>query len=611
MRQSPVDAAFASIRSSFVHVGVFSSILNLLMLTGSIYMLQVYDRVLTSRSVPTLIGLSILALAAFALQGLVDMVRTRILARMAARVDAAIAPLAAGTIVELSRRGLPPDQSMRATRDLDSIRSFMASTGPTAFIDMPFMPLFVLACFLLHPWLGILAIAGGAVIILLTLLTEAWSKDPSASMARSAFERQMLAETGRRNADVIVAMGLEKTFTSRYIDAHTRHVRDLISLSDTASGIGSAVKVFRFALQSAILGLGAYLAIHDQMSPGAMIAASILTSRALAPIEVAIANWKGFIAAREAYHRLKKNPALAGPELPETELPPPQNSLTVQELVVLPPNSQKPVVSGVSFRLNKGDALGLIGPSGSGKSSLAKALVGIWPSARGTVRLDGALLTQWDPALIGRSIGYLPQDVVLFDGTIAENIARLQQDASSEAIIAAAKAARAHDLIVSLPEGYETRIGEGGTSLSAGQRQRVALARAFFGDPFLIVLDEPNSNLDSDGDEALAEAIREARARGAIVIIVTHRPSGLASVGLAGAMQAGQMKAFGPRDEVLEQVLQRKPQTPPRPAAPTAFPAPHSAGSTAAAPTQPAAAAPQPFASPFPALRTAPRTRNS
>ena len=619
MRQSPVDAAFASVRSSFFHVGIFSGILNLLMLTGSLYMLQVYDRVMTSRSVPTLIGLSLLALAAFTLQGVVDMVRTRILARMSARVDAEIAPLAAGTIIELARRGAAPDQSMRAVRDLDAIRGFMASNGPTAFIDMPFLPLFILACFLLHPWLGVLAVAGGVVIVIMTLMTEAWSSKPAQSMARTGFERQMMAETGRRNYEVIVAMGLQKTFTDRYIDAHTRHMRDLLSLSDTASGIGSVVKVFRFALQSAVLGLGAYLAIQDQMSAGAMIAASILTSRALAPIEVAIAHWKGFIAAREGYRRLKKNTALEYDPDRATALPAPTDTLTVQELVVVPPNTQRPVVTGASFRLNKGDALGLIGPSGSGKSSLAKALVGVWPPARGSVRLDGALLSQWEPSQLGASIGYLPQDVELFDGTISENIARFQKNFDSEAVIAAARAARAYDLITTLPEGFDTKLGEGGVALSAGQRQRVALARAFYGNPFLIVLDEPNSNLDNEGDEALAEAIREARARGAIVVIVTHRPAGLAAVNLAGAMQAGQMQDFGPRDEVLGRVLKRPGGAPP-PAPPPGGPAPRAPVPQAPAPGGPSpfaaaqppqsGAAPTAFASPFGALRTAPRKRN-
>jgi ATP-binding cassette subfamily C protein len=420
------------------------------------------------------------------------------------------------------------------------------------------MPVFFLGCFLIHSLLGWLAVAGGAVIVGLTLLTEARSRAPSKHVTQSATERHSLAEVSRRNAEVIRALGMRGTLAARFEDVNARHVMHGLRASDAISGIGAMAKVFRMILQSAGLGLGAYLVIRGELSGGGMIASSILMSRALAPIEIAVANWRGFISAREGYARLQQSLTLLGPAQRERlSLPAPVRILAAQDVVVGAPGSGQPIVLDASFQIAAGQGLGLIGPSASGKSTLARALVGVWPTLRGEVRLDGATLDQWDADALGPHIGYLPQDVELFEGTVAENIARFRPDASSESIVAAASAAGAHDMILQLPAGYDTHIGENGAMLSGGQRQRIALARALFGDPFLVVLDEPNSSLDGAGDEALNSAILRVRERGGIVIVITHRPSALANVDLMAIMEAGRIKAFGPRAEVMKSVMQR------------------------------------------------------
>jgi ATP-binding cassette subfamily C protein len=352
-------------------------------------------------------------------------------------------------------------------------------------------------------------------------------------------------------------MGMAPTFLSRWHEVNTRHVSDNIAAADAASGIGAIAKVFRMVLQSAVLGLGAFLVLRQELSGGAMIAASIMTARALAPIEIAVANWKGFLAARQGYARLKETLVHVSDQPDRISLPAPRNSLHVEDVFIGAPGQQRPIVSGAKFALTSGQGLGIIGPSASGKSTLARALVGIRPPIRGTIRLDGAALDQWRPEELGRHVGYLPQDVELFDGTVSENIARFRPDAKSEDVLHAAQTAGAHDMILKLPNGYDTRIGEGGAVLSGGQRQRVALARALYGNPFLVVLDEPNSNLDNEGDIALNSAIQAVRGRGGIVVIVTHRPTAIAGVDLVAIMQDGQIKAIGPKEEVLQSVVKR------------------------------------------------------
>jgi ATP-binding cassette subfamily C protein len=350
-------------------------------------------------------------------------------------------------------------------------------------------------------------------------------------------------------------MGMSGRISSRWSEANERYLASHQKASDISGGFGSVSKALRMVLQSAVLGIGAYLVIHEAASAGIIIAAAILVARALAPVDLAIANWKGFLAARQSWRRLNQLLTLLPAREAPMALPAPATSLMVEQVSAVPPGGQKPVVQNVKFTLTSGQGLGIIGPSGSGKSSLVRLIVGVWPPALGRIRLDGAALDQWSPDALGRHIGYLPQDVELFSGTVAENISRFEPDAVSEAIIAAAQAARVHDLILSLPNGYDTEIGEQGHILSAGQRQRVALARALYCNPFLVVLDEPNSNLDSEGEEALTQAISGVRQRGGIVIVVAHRPSALAGVDLVLVMAKGSAVGFGPRDDILAKVL--------------------------------------------------------
>ncbi|GLK72449.1 type I secretion system permease/ATPase [Ancylobacter dichloromethanicus] len=553
-----VARALSSCRGAFLAVGAFSAVINVLMLSGSLYMLQVYDRVLSSRSVPTLIGLSLLLLAAYALQGFLDAVRVRMLARIGARFDEQVSPAAFGATRRLSLAGRRPEEALQPIRDLDQIRAFLSSLGPTALFDMPWMPLFFAGCFLLHPWLGWLALAGGMVIVALTAITELASRAAAKAQMASRAARETLAEASRRNAEVLTAMGMAPAFEGRWHEANLRHVRAWLAAADLTGGSGAFAKVFRMVLQSAVLGLGAYLAMHDEISGGAMIAASIMTSRALAPIEIAVANWKGFVAARLGVRRLGQVLALpAMNETAHTRLPAPCHALTADNLVVAAPGRQAPILNGITLRVEAGQGLAVIGPSASGKSTLVRALVGVWRPLKGEVRLDGAALDQWAPEALGRHVGYLPQDVELFEGTVAENIARFDPQATDEAVVAAARSAGAHELILRLEEGYDTRIGEAGMTLSGGQRQRLGLARALYGSPFLVVLDEPNSNLDHDGDEALTHAVEGVRARGGIVLMVTHRQSAIAGLDRIAMMAEGRLQAIGPKEEVLARLARQ------------------------------------------------------
>ncbi len=564
----------------FLAVGIFSGLINLLALTGSFYMLQVYDRVLPSRSVPTLVGLTVLMFGLYAANGLLDLFRTRLMSRIGVRIDNELGPKVFAAVQMLPLRARPTGDGQLPVRDLDQIRNFMSGMGPTALFDLPWMPIYLAVIFLFHPWLGWFAVVGSVLLIALTWLTEIRSKGPVKAASQSGSERNAFGEAVRRNAEVVRAMGLGPRMTERWIALSTRHLADQLRATDAAGGIGTVTKVLRLVLQSGILGLGAYLVVINQVSPGTIIAASIVMSRALAPVETAIANWRGFVGARQSYHRLSELVLQLGNLDQEiVTLPRPERSLSVQNLVVAPPGAGKPVLQGVSFQVEAGSGLGVIGPSASGKSTLARAIAGVWlpMSHMSSIRLDGATLDQWTPEALGRHIGYLPQDIELFDGSIAENIARFDPDATSEAIIAAAQAAGVHDMIVQLPEGYQTRIGEGGMALSAGQRQRVALARALYGDPFLVILDEPNSNLDLAGDNALTHAIASIRRRGGIAVVIAHRPSALLAIDQVLALANGQMIAYGPKDEVLRKVLQQQP-LPPGPAAQATAPAATTAG---------------------------------
>lgn len=557
-----VAAALKRSATTFYGVGVFSGVINVLALTGSIYMLQVYDRVLTSRSVPTLVGLTVLMAGLYIAYGLLDFFRVRVMGRVGLRIDQELSGKVFDIVRLLPLRARYGGDGMQPVRDLDQIRSYMSGLGPTALFDLPWIPVYLAVVFLLHPILGLFATAGALILVGLTFWTEVASSGPLKSAAQSGSQRLALGEAARRNAEVIRAMGLGERIGRRWHEASARHLVDQVRAADAASGVGTLTKILRLLLQSGILGLGAYLVLEGQVTPGTIIAGSITMSRALAPIESAITHWRSFVSARHSYRRLVELFTAFAQESTEVmSLPKPTQTLTVQNLVVAPPGQSKPTVVNVNLQLNAGDGLGIIGPSASGKSTLARALVGVWaPSHEASaVRLDGAALDQWAPDTLGRYIGYLPQDIELFDGTVAENIARFDENATAEAIVAAARDAGCHEMIVHLPEGYQTRIGEAGQSLSAGQRQRLALARALYGEPFLVVLDEPNSNLDAVGDSAVTDAIRSVRRRGGIAIVIAHRPSALAGVDAVLAMANGQTQALGPRDEVLRKIVKPAP----------------------------------------------------
>ncbi len=551
-----VVAALRRCRPAFIGIAIFSACVNVLSLTGSLYMLQISDRILSSRSISTLVFLSLIALAAYLLQGLLDALRGRMLARVGAKFSESLMGRVYGVVTSLSLNGVRPAVTTQAIRDLDQVQKFLSGSGPTAFFDMPFMPLFFLVAFFMHPMFGWLIVVGGLVIVTLSMMTDIRTRSPTMSATISSAARHAIADASFRNAEVLKAMGMTRVFAASFVAANARYAAHHLEASDVASGIGSMARIFRAVLQSAVLGLGAYLAIIGEVSSGAMLAASILSARALAPIEVAVANWRGFVASRQGFARLRKLISETKPPEGRLALPDPEAKLSVEDIYVVAPGQTKPIVRGVSFALEAGQGLAIIGPSASGKSTLARALIGVWPAARGRVCFDGAPIDHWDSERLGRHIGYLPQNIELFDGTIAANIARFDADADARDIVRAARDAGAHEMILRLPEGYETRIGDDGSALSAGQRQRIALARALYGSPFVTVLDEPNSNLDSEGEEALVQAMRGVRSRGGIIIVVTHRPTALEGVDRVAVMIEGRLQAFGPRDEVIKRMTQ-------------------------------------------------------
>jgi len=556
VRPSELGEALRACRTAFIGVGVMSCMINLLYLTGSLFMLEVYDRVLPSRSVPTLVGLIVLACGLYVAQGILDLIRGRILGRIGTSLDEALNARVFDTVVRLPLMVGGRNEGLQPLRDLDNVRSFLGSMGPGAFFDLPWLPFYLAICFAFHVLIGVTALIGAVILVTLTVLTEFLSRTPAREAMGLAARRNDLAATSRRNAEVLVSMGMSGRLTRRWSAANQNYLEGNQRASDVAGGLGAAAKVMRMMLQSAVLAVGAYLVIHQEATAGIIIAGSILSARALAPVDLAIAHWKGFVAARQSWHRLNRLleslPARPVPTLLQS----PSSRLSVEAVTIVPPGDQRVIVSEATFTLSAGSGLGIIGPSGSGKSSLVRALVGVWQPARGKVRLDGAALDQWSSDVLGRYVGYLPQDVELFAGSVAQNICRFDPEATSESIIAAAKEAGVHEMIIKMREGYDTQIGEQGAALSAGQAQRVALARALYGNPFLIVLDEPNSNLDTEGDEALTRAVRGARERGAIVVVVAHRPIGIEAVDQLLVLKDGRMQAFGPKETVLGQVLQ-------------------------------------------------------
>ncbi|MDH2326693.1 type I secretion system permease/ATPase [Cereibacter sp. SYSU M97828] len=542
-------------RGLLLSVLLFSVFTNLLMLTGPLYMLQVYDRVLASRSEETLVALSLIAAGMFIAMGILDYARGRIMARIGAgfqdRLDLRVFRAA------MRRLSLAPGDgsAIAAQRDLESVQRLWGSPVLLALFDLPWTPIFAAAVFLFHPALGWLAVGGGAVLVVVTLLNQRMSDAPMQRASMLGIQAERIAENLKAESEAIQALGMTSAGFRRWQVARAEALAQGVRAADVTGGFSTLTKTLRMILQSAMLGLGAYLVLTDGLSAGVMIASSIMMGRALAPIESAIGQWATVSRGREGWNRLTRLLSRQPAEVPRTALPRPKAVLDVQGLTVVPPGSQTPVLRSVSFGMQPGQALGVIGPSGSGKSSLARALIGVWNPAAGKIRLDGATLDQYDPDVLGSYIGYLPQRVTLFEGTIAENIARLQDGANPAKVVEAAKKAAAHDMILRLPDGYDSRVSALGGRLSGGQVQRIGLARAMYGDPVFLVLDEPNSNLDNEGSMALNAAIRSVKDAGGAVLIMAHRPAAIQECDLLLVMEEGTRRAFGLRDAVLREVV--------------------------------------------------------
>ena len=525
-------------------------------------MLQVYDRVLTSRSVPTLVALFALVVGLYLFLGLFDLIRSRVLSRIGYKLDVELAGITKRHwIFSCLAKG---KTTARPLSDLTSIRQFMASNGLPALFDLPWIPIYLAIVFLLHFYLGLLATVGAAVVITATIVGELITRKPIAESVSWDLRDQNFSESSNRNAEAIVAMGMVSNVTRNWEALRHKALGSNQMAGGRSEFIASLTKATRMLVQSAILALGAYLAIFQEITPGTMIAASILAGRALAPVDAAVGNWKNFIRARQAYSRLKKTLGEGNEMSPPIELPAPEGRIEVKGMTKLGAKrlsaDAKPILSDLSFKLEPGEALGVIGPSASGKSSLARLLVGLWMPERGELRFDGATFDQWDRDRVGQYIGYLPQSVELMSGTITQNIARFEEDAKDEEVITAAKLAGVHELILKLPDGYGTDLGSGMVVLSGGQAQRIALARAVYKNPSLVVLDEPNAHLDMEGDAALTQAIAELRKSGSCVVVMAHRPSAIAAVNKLLMLKDGRQVEFGPKNEVLAKVTQQGPK---------------------------------------------------
>ena len=557
VRQSGRDELLAARRQSralFWAVGLFSVFANLLMLTGPLYMLQVYDRVLGSRSEETLVALSLLVVFLYGIMGILDYTRGRIMARVGARFQAALDRRVFDAVIR--RSVVAPDVSAQTgLSDLESVQRLLASPVLMAVFDIPWTPIFLAGIMLFHPWLGALALIGGAVLIVITLLNQLLSREPVAQANIAAHRANLMSEEIRTESEMVQSMGMREAAFNRWQVARDTSLHQSVAASDVGGSFSSMTKTLRLFLQSAMLGLGAYLVLQNELTPGAMIAGSILLGRALAPIELAIGQWPLVQRASKGWNNLAELLDKVPVEHPRTALPKPRAKLQVQSLTVVPPGDTRASLRTITFTVEPGQAIGVIGPSGAGKSTLARARTGVWRPAGGSIRLDGAALDQYDPSVLGRHIGYLPQRVQLFDGTIAENIARLSREPDPDKVVAAAKKAAAHDMIVHLPDGYDTRVSTGGGRLSGGQIQRIGLARALYDDPVILILDEPNSNLDNDGSIALNHAIRALKAAGHSCLIMAHRPAAIQECDMLLVLDNGTRAAFGPKDKVLREMV--------------------------------------------------------
>ncbi|MEC4722929.1 type I secretion system permease/ATPase [Noviherbaspirillum sp. CPCC 100848] len=553
-----IAQALASFKGAFRTVGIFSAVINLIMLTPSIYMLQVYDRVLPSQNEITLLMLTLIMLGAYVFMSALEYVRSFVLVRIGAKLDMQLNKRVYTAAFEQNlRRG--GGNAGQALQDLTNLRQFLTGNALFAFFDAPWFPIYLIVIFLFEPSLGVFALCGTAVLVALAFINEKVSKKPLSEANALAIASSNLATNNLRNAEVIESMGMLPNLMQRWFKLHGRFLQLQAEASEKAGIVTAVTKFVQTSLQSLVLGYGALLTVEGKITPGMMIAASILMGKALGPVQQVIGVWKSWSSTRSAYQRLAELLTSNPPRAAGMQLPKPQGQLTLEAVMAAPPGGQVAVIKGLSFGIQPGDALGVIGPSGSGKSTLARLLVGVWPAAAGKVRLDGADIFQWNKDELGPHIGYLPQDVELFGGTVSENIARFGE-VNAEKVIEAAKRAGVHDMILHFPKGYDTILGDGGAGLSGGQKQRIGLARAMYDDPSLIVLDEPNSNLDDVGEQALVNAVMDLRRRGKTIVLITHRTSIIGVTNKLLLLREGVAQMFGPTNDVLAALQQQAQQ---------------------------------------------------
>ncbi len=551
---SDLKSAVALSGRAFAAAGVFSFVINVLMLAGPLFMLQVYDRVMSSGSLPTLVSLFAITVGLYGIIGMLELSRSRVIVRIGVEVDQRLGERIFRA--SLKRSLASPGAAIPALRELDNIRQFVSGQGPMTFFDAPWTPVYLLVIFLVHWVLGVAALIGAVLLIAIAWASESHSREPLKQSGKASMRSLELADTGQRNAELITAMGMIGSYLVRWQRANGEALAWQTLAADRLGGMAALSKTMRLILQSAMLGIGAALAVKGEISSGSIIAGTIIFGRALAPVEQAISHWRAFLKARESYAKLTELLSSVPPQEFKTALPAPKGRLEVASLRVAAPDTRALILANVNFKVEPGQMLAVIGPSASGKSTLVRTLVGLWTPISGSIQLDSARLDQWNAEALGRHIGYLPQNVELFSGTVKENISRFTDGASDAEIIAAAQMAHAHDMVLALPKGYDTELGNFGTYLSAGQRQRIGLARALFGNPALVVLDEPNANLDRSGDEALSSAVDGMRKRGQAVVLVSHRVQAIGKADLLLYLDRGVQRAFGPRGEVMKLLQQ-------------------------------------------------------
>ncbi|MCU7836177.1 MAG: type I secretion system permease/ATPase [gamma proteobacterium symbiont of Taylorina sp.] len=553
--KTDLQKALKKCRSYFVTAGFFSLFINITMLVPPLYMLQVYDRVITSRSVSTLILLTLLVIVLLLTMGVLEWVRSQVLVKSGAKLDVLLNERLFKATFKNSLNSGGAQSSAQPVSDLTGLRQFLTGNGLFAFFDAPWLPIYIAVMFMFHPYFGWTAVFAVIVLIILAFINEKTSAKPLSEANKVAIASNNFLNKNLRNVEVIESMGMMENIRLRWQKMNNQVINLQAVASKRAGLVSSISKSFRMIIQSMVLGLGAYLAILQEITPGLMIAGSILLGRALAPIDLMIGSWKGFVSARGSYARLNELLSIVPAEKETMSLPDPQGHLSVEGIVVVPPGARLAVLKSISFSVNKGESVAIIGPSAAGKSTLARTLLGLWPAQSGKVRLDSADIYSWNRIELGQHIGYLPQDIELFDGTISENIARFGELSPAD-IIKAAQAAGVHEMILRLPDGYDTIIGGHGGVLSGGQRQRIGLARALYGEPAFIVLDEPNSNLDEQGEQALSVALQGLKQRGCTVIIISHKVNIISHVDKILVLADGVATLFGSRDEVLAQLTQ-------------------------------------------------------